>query len=74
MRRLNKGIEMLRTTLFIGVACAALAGCATTFNAVAPGPNGTVFVAGSVQNQAQLWVCPSAGPGECKRVEVETGE
>ena len=65
---------MLLRALLVGAAVAALAGCSTTFNAVAPGPNDTVFVAGSVQNQAQVWVCPAAGPGECKRVEVETGE
>lgn len=67
-------MKMLVRLLVAGVALAALAGCSTTFNAVAPGPNGTVFVAGSVQSQAQLWVCPASGPGECKRVEVETGE
>ncbi len=65
---------MLRKCLFLGLVCGLLAGCSTTFNAVAPGPNGTVFVAGSSQNQPAVWVCPAGTAGECRRVEVEVGE
>lgn len=65
---------MPRKSLLLALLCALTAGCSTTFNAVAPGPNGTVYVAGSYQGQAAMWVCPAAGPGECRRVELETGE
>lgn len=65
---------MFKKASLLALVCVLTAGCSTTFNAVAPGPNGTVFVAGSYQGQAAMWVCPSGGPGECRRVELETGE
>lgn len=65
---------MFKKASLMALVCALTAGCSTTFNAVAPGPNNTVYVAGSYQGQAAMWVCPSGGPGECRRVELETGE
>lgn len=64
---------MLRR-IFTILVLSSSAACSTTFNAVAPGPNGTVFVAGSEQNQPAVWVCPANNPGACRRVEVEVGE
>ncbi|CAN5813996.1 hypothetical protein BH09MYX1_BH09MYX1_45930 [soil metagenome] len=67
---------MLRKSSFAAlvVLAAFVTACSTTFNAVAPGPNNTVYVVGSHQNEAAVWVCPATGPGDCRRVEMEVGE
>ena len=49
-----------------------LAGCSTTANGVAPARQGWVYVVGSKQSRARVWLCPatpSAG-SECREIDV----
>ena len=62
--------------LLMSLLVAASAGCATTMNDSAPGPQpGTIIVVGSKQGRPAMWQCPEkAGVGECRLLEVEVEE
>ncbi len=55
-----------------------IAGCATSFNGSAPGPDGSLYVVGAREialpffaPQPAIWSCPSKpGQGDCTRMQV----
>jgi hypothetical protein len=54
------------------LTCFAVAGCATTFQDVAPAGDGSLYVVGSSENMPAVWRCPpSPGRGRCERVTVK---
>lgn len=47
------------------------AGCGSTiFYDTAPAANGSVYVSGSNNGDAEIWNCPSDKTGECVKVKV----
>ena len=53
------------------VGLAALTGCATSFHDSAPAQEGFIYVVGSSENTAAVWLCPSGpGRGDCERIDV----
>lgn len=49
----------------------ALAGCSTVFSGTAPAKDGWIYVVGSHNNRATVWMCPASGEGACKEVTVD---
>jgi hypothetical protein len=66
---------MIRIAILAALLVAATGCSKNIFFASAPAKTGWIYVVGSKNDRAQLWLCPNApGKGACREVDVVESE